>query len=199
MRARQHVHMEVVVADMPPRGSLEALLGERRAVESDHVVQALVGNGHVAPQLGDGGIGAPPLVDEHVDALGHGMAEERERLAVDRGTRDPGALRVATGFAENLGKQTQIGHDLVFVRAMQFDVKAAERSIVLGGEVGQGGERSTGGLGALQDIQGYRIEILERRHVRKPRPHRGGRVKRGLLVRKKAARSPYNRRCGHKR
>ena len=87
--ARQNVHMQMVVTDVPPGGRFKPTFGQRTAIKGDDIGQACVGHRHVRPQFGDGGIRAATLVDKHVDALGHRVAEEPLALAIDLGARDP--------------------------------------------------------------------------------------------------------------
>ena len=86
--ARQNVHMQMVVTDVPPGGRFKPTFGQRAAIKGDDIGQTRVGHRHVRAQFGDGGIRAATLVDEH-DALGHRMAEESLTLAIDLGARDP--------------------------------------------------------------------------------------------------------------
>ncbi len=59
--ARKHVDMQVVVADVAPHGALQTRLGQSGAVHLHDLVQACVGHGHVASELGDGGVGLAAL------------------------------------------------------------------------------------------------------------------------------------------
>ena len=79
----------MVVSDVSPGGRLKPAFGQRATIERNDIGQTRVGDRHVGPQLGDGGIRTATLVDEHVDALGHRMAEESLTLAIDLGARDP--------------------------------------------------------------------------------------------------------------
>ena len=73
----------------PPCGRFKPTFGQRAAIKRDDIGQACVGHRHVRAQFGDGGIRATTLVDEHVDALGHRMAEEPLAFAIDLGARNP--------------------------------------------------------------------------------------------------------------
>ena len=87
--------MQMVVTDVPPGGRFKPTFGQRATIKGDDIGQACVGHRHVRAQFGDGGIRAATLVDEHVDALGHRMAEESLTLAIDLGARDPRRIVVA--------------------------------------------------------------------------------------------------------
>mgnify|MGYP006982968572 CR=1 FL=1 len=118
--ARQDVHMQVVVADMAPRGGLKTAFGQRAAIEGNHIGQARVGHRHVRAQLGDGGVGATTLVDKHVDALGHRMAEESLAFAIDLGTRDPRRIIAAARKLQYPPQVIQFFSRLGFIIAVEL-------------------------------------------------------------------------------
>ena len=188
--------MDVVVADVAPGRRLQARLGERAAVEREDVVQALVGHGHVAAQLGDGGVRAATLVDEHVHALRHGVAEEDQALAVDLGARDPGRVLGAARGLEHLAQAVELGGRLVLGLAVELHVDADGRVL---GELRQRREGRRGLALAAQDIERAGVEVLDRRGAGKRGAGLLGEVERGLLGGKEAAHAPHDGGRGHER
>ena len=124
-RARQNVHVQMVVADMAPCGRLKTCLGERRAVERHDVRQALVRHGHVAAELRNRGLRAATLVDEHVHALRHRMAKESQRLAVDGRARHPRRARVAARLFDEPAQALHILHGLFLARRLELHEETA--------------------------------------------------------------------------
>ena len=120
--ARQNVHMQMVVTDMPPGGRFKPTFRQRAAIEGDNIGQVRVGHRHVRTQFGDGGIHAAALVDEHVDALGHRMAEESLTLAIDLGARDPCRIVTAARKLQYPPQVIQLLSRLGFVVAVELHV-----------------------------------------------------------------------------
>ena len=135
--ARQDVDVQVVVAYVSPCGRFEAGLGERAAIEGNDVCQAVVGHGHVASQLGDGGEGSAALVDEHVDAFGNRMTEEALALAVDIRAGDPCVVPAAAMCFEKLSQAGELGCGLFLRVSLKLHVDAVG---IVRIEFGQGGE-----------------------------------------------------------
>ena len=186
--------MQVVVADMPPCGRLEPLLSQRRAVEGDDIAQAVVGNGHVAAELGDRRLFSAALVDEHVHALGNGMAEEPERLAVNGGTGHPRVPLASARRAHDGAETLEVRHGLIFHRCLELHIKAAAEAR------GKQRERREGralGTGAAQHVKGGWVEVLERRRMLEVCAGSYGCLDRLALGRKEATRRPNHRRSRH--
>lgn len=114
--------MQMVVTDMPPGGRFKPTFRQRAAIEGDNIGQVRVGHRHVRTQFGDGGIHAAALVDEHVDALGHRMAEESLTLAIDLGARDPCRIVTAARKLQYPPQVIQLLSRLGFVVAVELHV-----------------------------------------------------------------------------
>ena len=194
--SRQHVHVQVVGADVAPRRALQAALGQRAAVERHHVVEVLVRHGHVASQLGDDGVGATAPVDEHVDALGHGVAKEALALAVDVGAGHPSVVLAGTHLAQGVPHEVELPKRRGVVGAVELDVNTDD---VARGHVGQA--REGGGVGALraQDVEGTGVEVLDGGGIGEARAHGHSEVERRGLALEEAAHAPDHGRVGHER
>ena len=114
--------MQMVVADVSPGSRLKSAFRQRAAIEGDDIGQACIGHRHVRTQLGNGGIRAAALVDKHVDALGHRMAEESLAFAIDFGARDPRRIVVAARKLQNPPQVIQLLSRLGFVVAVELHV-----------------------------------------------------------------------------
>ena len=93
--------MQMVVPDVSPGSRLKPAFGQRAAIEGHDIGKACIGHRHIRSQLGNGGVGAATLIDEHVDAFGDRMTEEPLALAIDLGTRDPGRVVAAACKLQN--------------------------------------------------------------------------------------------------
>ena len=155
--ARQDVDVQMVVADVSPRGRFKAGFGEGCAIEGNDVRQAVVGHGHIASQLGDGGEGAATLVDEHIDALGDRVAEEALALAVDVRASDPGVIAAAAMCFEKVSQACELGCGLILRIGLELYVDAVRKTRVELGKCGESGARFTL---LAQDIERCGIEVL---------------------------------------
>ena len=120
--ARQDVHMQMVVTDVPPGGRFKPTFGQRAAIKGDDIGQARVGHRHIRPQLGNGGVGAATLVNEHVDALGHRVAEEPLALAIDFVAGDPCRIVAAARKLQHPSQVVQLLGRLRLVIAIELHV-----------------------------------------------------------------------------
>ena len=114
--------MQMVVADMSPGGRLKPAFGQRVAIEGNDIGQARVGHRHIRAQLGNGGVGAATLVDEHVDTLGDGVAEEPLTFAIDLGARNPGRVVAAARKLQNPSQVVQLLGRLRLVVAVELHI-----------------------------------------------------------------------------
>ena len=179
--------MQVVVADVAPHGALQACLGQGGAVHLHDLVQACVGHGHVASELGDGGVGLAALVDEHVHALGHRVAEEALRLAVEVGAGNPGVRLVGAHLFHEVGDLPKLLVSLVLALADEFHENAAAGPL---GRDGQGGEGTRGGALVRQYRQSRLVEELHGAGAGDALAGGAGEVHGLLLLLKEAAHAP---------
>ena len=117
--------MQVVVADMAPRGGLKTAFGQRAAIEGNHIGQARVGHRHVRAQLGDGGVGATTASSISMLTLS-GTAWRKNRLAfaIDLGTRDPRRIIAAARKLQYPPQVIQFFSRLGFIIAVELHVDA---------------------------------------------------------------------------
>ena len=184
--------MQMVVADMSPGGRLKPAFGQRAAIEGNDIGQARVGYRHIRPQFGNGGVGAATLIDEHVDTLGDGVAEEPLAFAIDLGARNPGRVIAAARKLQNPSQVVQLLSRLSLVVAVEFHVNTDLCLIV---ECRQRGKRGRLLALAAKDIQGAGIEILNSGGMGQHGAHGIGKGHCLVLAVEKAAHAPYDRRC----
>ena len=120
--ARQDVHMQMVVPDVSPGSRLKPAFGQRAAIEGHDIGKACIGHRHVRAQLGDSGIRAAALVDKHVDALRHRVAEEPLALASDFGAGDPCRIVAAARKLQHPSQVVQLLGRLRLVVAVELHV-----------------------------------------------------------------------------
>ena len=115
--------MQMVVTDMPPSGRFKPTFRQRATIEGDDIGQTCaLGTDMSEPSLVMVRIRAAALVDEHVDALGHRMAEEPLTLAIDLGARDPCRIVTAARKLQYPPQVIQLLNRLGFVVAVELHV-----------------------------------------------------------------------------
>lgn len=121
---RQDVHMQMVVPDVSPGSRLKPAFGQRAAIEGHDIGKACIGHRHIRSQLGNGGVGAATLVNEHVDTLGDRVAEEPLALAIDFGAGDPCRTVAAARKLQHPSQVVQLLGRLRLVVAVELHVNA---------------------------------------------------------------------------
>ena len=116
--------MQMVVPDVSPGSRLKPAFGQRAAIEGHDIGKACIGHRHIRSQLGNGGVGAATLVNEHVDTLGDRVAEEPLALAIDFGAGDPCRTVAAARKLQHPSQVVQLLGRLRLVVAVELHVNA---------------------------------------------------------------------------